>query len=221
MRENFPDKKSDPFAEEEIAALLEWLDLGDGPEWEAAARSLYLRYYEWLFRRLYKPLKDTGNIEDVVIKTFRKAIRHIGKFDRRDGEDVDDTRARFEGWLLKIGKYAAYDELRVPVPAQTRDTVFWNTVAADMAGPTAEAPSSSVVDAAREVLAEFSEREQVILRAWLQHCPDFLNPQSKFPRDVLKELSDSLNTNKPNIRTIKKRALARFKTKLKDRGISI
>ncbi len=214
-------EQPDPFAEEDLAALLEWLDLGEGEEWQAAARSLYVRYYDWLFRRLYKPLKETGYLEDVVLGTFMKAIRHVLKFDRRPGEDPDDTRARFEAWLLRIGKRLAYDELRKPNPTQTRDADFWEDVATDIVEPMAEAPPSPEVDAAREVLEELSERDKIILRTWLQHCPDFTNPQSKLPRDVLQELSDHLKTTRPYIRTLKSRALVRFKAKLQEKGINI
>ena len=74
--------QTDPFAEEAVADLIEWLDLGEGDEWQAAARSIYVRYYEWLFRRLYKSLKDSGYLEEIVLKTFRKAICSISKFQR-------------------------------------------------------------------------------------------------------------------------------------------
>lgn len=214
-------EQPDPFAEEEVATLIEWLDLGEGEEWQAAARSLYVRYYEKLFRCLYKPLRESGGIEDIVIKTFNKAIRNIFKFKRVEGEDPDDTRARFEAWLLKIARRLVLDQFRKAPPTETRDDEFWEYVTADAARPTEEVPSSTDVDVVRDVLSEFPERDQIILRAWLQHSPEFTNPQSKLPRDVLQDLSESLNTTKANIRQIKSRALVRFKALLSEKGIQI
>ena len=211
--------QTDPFAEEAVADLIEWLDLGEGDEWQAAARSIYVRYYEWLFRRLYKSLKDSGYLEEIVLKTFRKAICSISKFKRNEKEDFDDTRARFEAWLLKIGKNLVFDFLRKADSSETRETEFWDRIAIDVATPIAESPSPKEVQAVQETLEEFTERDQMVLRAWMQHCSDISNPQSKLPRNVLDELCECLNTTKANIRTIKKRAIARFKTKLEDKGI--
>ncbi|MEE4209553.1 MAG: sigma-70 family RNA polymerase sigma factor [Parvularcula sp.] len=221
MNESATVQPSDPFAEEELATLIEWLDLGEGEEWQGAARSLYLRYHVWLFRRLYKPLNDFGILDDVVLETIGKVVRESTKFRRIKDEDPDDTRKRFEGWMLKIAKRIAQDHFRKSAPAETRDAEFWEAVAVDASEPMADAPASAEVEAARELLAEFSEREQVILRAAMEHCPDITNPQSKLPRNVLQELSESFGTTKANIRTIKSRALARFKTKLSERGIRI
>lgn len=221
MNESATVQQSDPFAEEELATLIDWLDLGEGDEWQVAARSLYVRYFGWMFERLYGPLKDSGILEDVISQTLGKVIRNSAQFKRIDNEDPDDTRKRFEGWMLKIAKRTALDHFRKAAPTETRDGEFWESVAVDASEPMADAPASDEVEAAREVLAEFSEREQVILRAAMEHCPDITNPQSKLPRNVLQELSESFGTTKANIRTIKSRALARFKTKLSERGIRI
>lgn len=211
----------DQFAEETVSELIDWLDLEEGNEWQAAARSIYIRYYEWLFRRLYTSLKNSGYIEDIILKTFSKAIHSISKFKRVEGEDPDDTRARFEGWLLKISRNLVSDYYCKPDPSETREAAFWNRVAVDVATPTAESPPSREVEAARDTLNELTEREQIVLQAWMQHCSDISNPQSKLPRSVLDELCECLNTTKANIRTIRKRAIARFKTKLQDKGIYI
>jgi RNA polymerase sigma factor (sigma-70 family) len=221
MNESAIAEHPDPFAEEDLATIIEWLDLGDGEEWQAAARSLYQRYSEWLFRRLYAPLRDSGHLEDIVQETFRKVIRNSAKFQRKEAEDPDDTKAKFEAWMLKIAKRLMLDHFRKHHHTVTRDAEFWDRVAVDASEPMVEAPPSPVVDAVYEVLAEFTDREQTILRAYMQHCTDMANPQSKFPRDVLQELSDSLNTTKTNIRTIKSRALKCFKEKLADRGIHL
>lgn len=211
--------QTDPFAEEELASVIEWLRLEEGEEWQAAARSLYVRYHEWLFRRLYAPLKDRERIKEVVLQTFGKAVRCVSKFSEKTEEDPDDTRARFEAWMLKIARRLECDYLRKVDPTETTESEFWDSVNMDMQQPSQAAPSSPEVDAVREFMSECSEREQIIIRAWLLHSPDITNQQSKLPRDVLQELSDSLGTTKVNIRKIKSRALARFKEKLGEKGI--
>lgn len=221
MNETLVAEQTDPFAGEEIAALIEWLALEEGAEWQAAARSLYVRYYEWLFRRLYEPLKNSGYLEDIVLETFWKGIRHISKFRIVEGEEPKDTRARFEAWLLKIGKHLMLDHLRKANSSETRDSEFWERVSADMITLAVESPPSMEVEAVRETVGEFSNREQVILRAWMQYSSDIDNPQAKLPRSVLDDLSASLNTTKANIRTIKSRALPRFKARLQEKGIHL
>lgn len=211
----------DPYADESVADLIEWLTLGDKEIWQDASRSIYSRYYEWLFRRLYKPLRNTGYLEDITIKTIRKALRNISKFEKIENEDLDDTKARFEGWLLKIAKHLNYDFLRKKrcEPFETRETEFWEKVKVDAKNSMSPAPPFQEAQAAEEALNELSERDQFIIRTWLEHCPDCDNPQSKLPRKVLQELCDTLGTTKQYTRTLKMRALARLKKNLQKKGL--
>ena len=213
--------QTDLFAEETVADLIKWLVLGEEDEWQAAARSIYVRYYEWLFRRLYKALHETGSLEDITLKTIRKALRNISKFKVIKNEDPDDTRARFEGWLLMIARHLVCDFLRKRKrePFETCEAEFWERVKVDAEKPVSPAPPSPEVQAAEEALNELSDRDQIVLRTWLEHCPDCDNPQSKLPRKVLQELCDTLGTTKQYTRTLKMRALARFKENLQVKGL--
>jgi RNA polymerase sigma factor (sigma-70 family) len=211
----------EPFKDEPILELLEWLSLEGEDEWQAAAREIHARYHGFLYRVLFKPLKDRGVLEDIVLRTLGAVFKHHAKFERRKDETPEATEKRFRRWLVTIANNRSRDYLRKTKPFETRDEAFWKQVEADLSVPTEDAPPSPVVRAVEEVMAEFKDREQVIIRAWLQYCPNITNPQSKLPRDVLQELSDDLGTTKDNIRAIRSRALRRLKGKLEERGIQL
>lgn len=211
--------QTDPYTDESVADLIEWLKIGDVDSWQGASRSIYIRYHKWLYKRLYKSLHETGYLEDITIKTIRKAVRHIDKFKEIENEVTDDTRARFEGWLLIIAKRLKYDYLRKCEPSKTQEAEFWERLKIDAEKPVSPTPPPPEVKAAEEALNELSDRDQIVLRTWLEHCPDCDNPQSKLPGKVLQELCDTLGTTKPYIRTLKMRAIARFKQKLQAKGI--
>jgi len=69
-----------------------------------AVRQLYSRFAPAVRQYVASLVRDADLADDVVQTTFLKVLTRIGRYEARD--------VPFEGWLLRVARNAAYDELR-------------------------------------------------------------------------------------------------------------
>lgn len=116
-----------------------------------ALRTLYAHYAVHVRRHVAAIVRDEDEAEDVTQLVFVKLIGGLGSYDERRGE--------FTGWLLRVARNLAIDELRRRRPV----------LDGDLDGRP-EAPSDdSTIDRARAIRQAFADlpddqRQVVVLR---------------------------------------------------------
>ena len=211
------------FADQSPVDLLDWLVYGDREEQNLAATELFNRYKAPLFRAIKRSVeKEHGTIiaEEIVYRTFAKAIKGAAGFKRVEAEDLNAMEKRFFCWLRAIAKNIFCSWYRRNKQFCSGDEDFWKMVDSDISRRNESPPNEEVVEIVRDLIQQLPQRDQDILRAYMNHCPDVTNPQSKLPSFVISELCETYGTTRAYIRTIKRRALKQLKDGLEANGIS-
>lgn len=212
-----------PFATDPPVELLDWIGAGDKADQALATKELYQRYCGWLFKVLQKrlPQYDGDFLSDFVIQTFSVVFKNADRFRRISDEDSVLQERRFKKWMLTIANNLYNSWNRKQAPATTMDEEFW-LLAAER--PDQKAPnerSTPEMEAIAAAMAELSDRDRSILYAYLSHCPDITNRQSKLPRNMISELCSAYKTTPENLRTIRSRAMKKVRIHLETKGFTL
>jgi RNA polymerase sigma factor (sigma-70 family) len=216
-----PEPGGDPELQQETDAdLLVYMTMaGDEPRTARAAwDELYRRHAEYLYAvclRAYGPLLggEPGAC-DLVAETFKRAYEHADTFDAAGIADADRLRRRARAWLGRIAQRLAQTALRGRgrLPARFLEQDQWQYVSTPSPQRKADPRKTRLV---REALSSLGEREQVVLRVTFQWYEPGREHQ-RLPNDVAADLAASLQTTSENLRQIRRRALRKVETYLRE-----
>lgn len=202
--------------------LLDWMALVSEAEAEAheALAVFFARHRNHVWRAVYRCMSlyaGSDDIEGLVLDTFNRAFLNAGKFRRKDSdEDAVRQLRHVRSWLSTIAKNLFHDWFRKRPPTVNGDDSFWGMIDAELAQASAVICPSGKIEIVQEALDQLNEREREVMRVVYSHF-DPSCPKSHLPRGVLRELCDSLQTNKDNVRQIHLRARRKVEDYLKSK----
>ena len=139
-------QRTDPVPEDTDAALVARLRAGS----DGAARALYDRHAERVYRAAYRVLRERDAAEEVVQDAFVKGFDSLGQL--RDAGVVG-------AWLTSIAVRLAYDALRAR-QRQARRMVDLDAARTSAVGPPGD---PLMIDHVREAIAGLSPRLRAVL----------------------------------------------------------
>jgi DNA-directed RNA polymerase specialized sigma24 family protein len=205
--------------------LLVYMSLGkdDVAASRAAWEEFYSRHATYLYAvclRAYGAfLGGEPGVCDLVADTFRRAYEHAGSFDDGGITDPERQRLRARAWLGRIAQRLVQSTLRGQsrVPTCFLGQDGWQSVI-EARPRAAEAPAQA--EQVREALMSLSEREQLILRVTLQwYRPG--EEHQRLPNEVAADLARTLQTTAENLRQIRRRALRKVESLLREREVQL
>jgi RNA polymerase sigma factor (sigma-70 family) len=179
----------------------------------AAWEAFYLRHgrYVWVVcRRAYGDLLG-GDVDDLVIETFRRAYERAESFNDGGLDDPERLTLRTRAWLGRIAQRLFQTLMRTRRLASVSrlELDHWQNIA-----PEEEAPRDEKrIRRVRRALEQLTPREQLVLRTTMQwYQPDKAN--QRMPDDVVADLAGTLDTTAENLRQIRRRALKKLRQML-------
>ncbi len=179
----------------------------------------HARYLHAVCLRAFGPLLGgEAGAADLVAETFRKVYRSADRFEVRSGRDADALRLQVRAWLGRIAQRLAQDALRRR--SRLAETHLEPGLWQQTPGPTpTPAGNEAMIDRVRSIVEQLPERQQIVLRATLQwYRPDA--DHQRMPADAVADLARTLNTTPENLRQLRRRALQRVETELREAGLA-
>jgi RNA polymerase sigma factor (sigma-70 family) len=159
--------------------------------------------------------------------TFARAYEKAGTFSLPAGVTPEQEQATrlVRGWLGQIANNLLRGLLRNHEYEYSQDEDGWERILNTVGDPSGNAECDppgaqeerKLIDAALETL---SEREQLVLRRTFQYYRIGKEFQ-RLPNKVVQELADQLATTPENLRSIRKRALAKVKDYVNQRHTEV
>ena len=150
---------------------------------------LYRKYYESIFRYVYKRMDDIDTVEDVTSMVFVKALANLHKYEFRG--------IPFSSWLFRIAKSELYQSFR--------DKKAQRTVSLD---------SVTIVQFIDELNEDFSEEQRITLLNSLKLLKDHqlqLIEMRFFEKRSFKEIGEIVGLTENNAKVKTFRALVKLK----------
>ncbi|MCP4754257.1 MAG: sigma-70 family RNA polymerase sigma factor [Proteobacteria bacterium] len=207
------------FADETDVDLLGYMSMRDeDPETAREAwAEFYIRHVDYLYgvcHHAYAYILGGGaGVGDIVAETFHRAFRKAGLFDTNGIEDPVRIRRRTRAWLGRIAQRLVLDTLRNArrLPTYQIKAEAWENIPEQ---PRLPPRDDDLIRRVRDALEQLSEKEQIVIRVTFEWYQPGRNHQ-RLPNDVVADLAATLETTPENLRQIRRRALNKIRTLLK------
>ncbi len=156
---------------------------------------LYKKYYNSIFRYVYKRVDEEDTAYDITSNVFVKALGAIHKFEFRG--------VPFSSWLFRIAKSELYQSFR--------DKKITNTVNIE------NVKQLSSVDEINEDFTEEDRRKLLITLSALKACQIQLIEMRYFEKRSFKEIGELTGMTENNAKVKTFRALIKLRQKFKTR----